>query len=235
MRDEMTLQGVFLMQDRAASYNEARSDIVKKRLGFVSDALALATEIVDLTGFPTAKHHAMRVLGVDILSTIATSVRVALWGNLPEGIAVLRCALETCAVLAATVQAQEYAVVAAEMQARTSRTCTYKKAIFALGEVGARINELHGRLSNIGGHANTTRFKFASYETEGQFYDRLGAALDPSCAELALFYTPDACLHLLESIEKAYLQDSRTCPCSDRLLNLRDRCPDVKLGSTGAA
>lgn len=103
-------------------------------------------------------------------------------------------------------------------------------------DAGSKIDELHGRLSNIGVHCSSTRLKFASYELSGQFYDRVGAALDPSSAELALCYAPDACLQFLESIEKAYSQDSRTFPCPDRLSGLRERFCEVKArGSEGAA
>jgi hypothetical protein len=236
MADETTLQTVFLMQDRAAGYNEAHSDIVKRRLGFVSDAVSITTSVLSSPGFRDDKQHALRALGLDALSSVAASVRLALWGDLPDSIALLRCALETCAILAAAVETQEYDVVTAEMLAGRMRKYSYRQAISRLGDAGSTIGELHGRLSNIGAHSSGARLKFASYELNGQSYDRVGAALDPSSAELALFYAPDACLHLLESIEKAYSQDSKTCPWANRLSYLRQTFGEVKAGnSQGAA
>lgn len=222
------LQDIFSMQDLAASQNQAQSEIVRKRLAFASDAVGLATAALGSTGFASNKQHVLRVLGVDAVSAIVTSTRVALWGDLPEGIALLRCAVETSAILAAVVETENYAVMADEIQAGGARKWTYKVAIGKLGDVGVRIKTLHGRLSNVGSHANPKRFQFASYQLEGEFYDRLGAALDPARVELALFWVPDACLHLLESIEKAYSQDFRVCPGSDQLSRLRNRFDSVK-------
>lgn len=228
MPNEAALKAVFEMQDLAAIQNEVRSSLVQLQLAFVSDAFDLAVEALNATNFRAEKHHALRVLGTDILSSLATSARISTWGNCPESIAVLRCALETCAILAATVEAQDYDTVTAEIQAGRSNQYTYAESFLKLADVGARMRGLHGRLSNIGSHANARRFRLASYQLDGKFYDRVGAALDPSLAELGLNFAPDVCLHLLESIEKAYLQDSRAFPNPDRLLRLRDRFLDLK-------
>jgi hypothetical protein len=118
----------------------------------------------------------------------------------------LRCALETCAILAATVETQEYEGLAVEMRSKRMAQYSYSEAISQLGDLGGRIDFLRGRLSNIGAHSTSTRFKFAGYEFEGRSYDRIGAALDPTSVELALRWAPDACLQFLESIEKALVR-----------------------------
>jgi len=70
--------------------------------------------------------------------------------------------------------------------------------------------------------------KFTSYELNGERYDRLGAALDPESAEMALSLVPDVCLHLLESLEKTYSQESSEFPLANRLKDLRKRFAEAK-------
>lgn len=66
--------------------------------------------------FSAPKQHSLRVLGVDAVTGIVSSVRVGLWGNLPEAAALLRGALEAAAILAAAVQSRGYESVAHEIQ-----------------------------------------------------------------------------------------------------------------------
>jgi len=70
--------------------------------------------------------------------------------------------------------------------------------------------------------------KFTSYELDGERYDRLGAALDPKSAELALAYGPDICVHLLECLEKTYSQDLLEFPLADQLRALKERFTEAK-------
>ncbi len=232
MGNEITLGDLFQLQDRAASHNLQESNLVAKRLVFVDEATTLAVKILTSMKFLDHKQHALRVLGTDTISSIITSARVGLWGNLPESIVLLRSALETSAVLAAVVEGQEYQVVTAEMGTSKMRKYSYKEAISRLGDLGSRIDYLRGRLSDIGAHSTGTRFKFESYQLEGQTYDRLGAALDPSSAELALSFAPDVCLHLLDSFEKAYSQESSGFPGLERLTVLREKFGDAKSWNT---
>jgi hypothetical protein len=232
MADEITLEVLFQLQDRAATYNRENSVIVQKRLAFVSEAITLAAMVLTSMRFSDHKQHTARVLGTDAISSIVTGVRVGLWGNLPESIALLRSALETSSVLAAVVESQEYEAFSAEMGTTRMRRYSYKEAVSRLGNLGSRIDYLWGRLSNIGAHSTGTRMKFASYQLNGEAYDRLGAALEPESAEVALSYAPDVCLHLLESFANAYSQDSTNFPELERLTDLRASFRDVKSWNT---
>jgi len=73
----------------------------------------------------------------------------------------------------------------------------------------------------------------ASYEINGEWYDRLGATLDPQSAELALTYVPDVCLHLLECLDKTYSQDSLECPFAGQLRALKERFAEAKSWDPG--
>jgi hypothetical protein len=220
---DMNLHAIFRMQDKAAGLNETRSDVVKQNLGIISDAVALVSEILTSATFADHKQHCLRVLGADALSSIITSVRVGLWGNLPESIVLLRCALETCAILAATVEERAYESVAFEIGSKRMSGHSYKASIAQLGDLGRRIDCLHGRLSDIGAHSSSTRFKFAAYECDGVWYDRIAAAIDPSSVELGLRWVPDVCLQLLQSLETAYLESGTAFPQAERLAVLQTR------------
>lgn len=183
--------------------------------------------------FSDHEQTTLRVLGTDAISSFVASVRVGLWGNLPECIALLRSALETSSVLAAVVITQEYEAFAAELGTTRMRRYRYNESVSRLGDLGPRINSLWGRLSNVGAQSTATRMKFTSYQLSGETYDRFGAALDPRSAELALSCAPDVCLHLLESFANAYSQDSADFPELKRLTGLRASFSDVKSWSIG--
>ena len=235
MLGDLTLDALFRLQDRASKYNYEKSGIVQRRLAYVDDAVRLACGVLTSTQFPPHKKTAIRVLATDVISGIVTSSRIGLWGNLPDSLALLRTALETSAILAAVVDGQEYQAVMCEIQAAKMRRFSYDEAVGRLGELGSRLKSLRGRLSNIGPHSTGTRMKFTSYELNGQRFDRLGAALDPESAELALAYVPDVCIHLLECLEKTYSQDSLEFPLADQLRVLKERFTEAKNWDSGAA
>jgi hypothetical protein len=99
----LTLDEVFRGQDAAAAHNISSSAVVRQRLDFLRGAVVVASEILTTLPFTDEKQHTIRVLSVDAWSSLLTSVRVGLWGNAPESLAVLRCGLETAVILAAAV------------------------------------------------------------------------------------------------------------------------------------
>jgi hypothetical protein len=228
MTGQITLETLFWLQDQASKHNHEKSRIVQRRLAFVGDAVRLACAVLASTHFPPHKQTAIRVLATDVIASIVTSTRVGMWGNLPDSVTLLRTALETSAILASVVEAQEYQAVTCEMQTAKMRRFSYDEAVGRLGELGSRLKSLWGRLSNIGHHSTGTRMKFTSYELDGERYDRLGAALDPKSAELALAYGPDICVHLLECLEKTYSQDLLEFPLADQLRALKERFTEAK-------
>ncbi|MBI4479382.1 MAG: hypothetical protein HY651_05115 [Acidobacteria bacterium] len=228
MSDEITLEALFRLQDRALKYNWENSPILQKRLVFISEAVRLAYEILTSMRFAAHKQTAIRVFCGDAFSSIVTGVRVGFWGNVPESIALLRCAIETSAILAVVVEEQAYEAATLEMGTSRLRRFSYDAAVSRLGDVGLSISSTWGRLSNIGPHSTGTRMKFSSYELNGESYDRPGAALHPESAEHALSLVPTVCLHLLDSLEKSHSQDSAEFPFAERLRSLWTRFADVK-------
>jgi len=228
MTDEITLATLFQLQDEALNHNRQNSAKVQRQLDFIGEAVALACSVLTSIQFPAHKQTVIRTLGGDALSSIVVSVRLGLWGDLPESVALLRSGLETCSILGAVVALRQYEVATYEIEASRLKRFSYEDAVSQLGDVGSRIKALHGRLSDVGAHSSGTRMKFASYELNGQRYDRLGASLDSELAELALSCAPDVCLHLLASFEDAYSQDSLQFSFESRLDKLRTYFGRVK-------
>lgn len=168
------------------------------------------------------------MLGADALTGIVTSVRVGLWGNLPEAAALLRSSLETTSILAAAVESNRYVSIASEISAANLKRHSYEQSVATLGQLGRSINYLRGRLSELGAHSTGTRLKFASYQINGERFDRVAAALDPESAELALSMAPDVCLHLLETCEKAFDQEQSEFVQRSRLQRLREGFRECK-------
>jgi hypothetical protein len=232
----ITLEGLFRFQDDAAAHNTANSVRLRRLLDFVRESVGLLAHTLGSMRFSAHKQHTLRVLGADAVTGIVTSVRVGLWGNLPEAAALLRSSLETTAIFSAVVQENRYESIATEVFAARLKRHSYEKSVTQLGELGSRINYLRARLSEVGAHSTGTRLKFASYRLDGQVFDRIGAALDPESAELALSMAPDVCLQLLEACEKAYAQDRLEFPDPAGLAELRAGFADCKESpDTGAA
>lgn len=224
----ITLEALFRFQDDAAAHNTASSVRLRRLLDFVRESVGLLAHAMGSMGFPAHKQHTLRVLGADAVTGIVTSVRVGLWGNLPEAAALLRSSLETTAILSAAVQASRYESIAAEIAGAKLKRHSYRKSIDQLGELGSRIDYLRGRLSDVGAHSTGTRLRFTSYRWQGQPFDRFAAALDPESAELALSMAPDVCLCLLSACESAYDQDHIEFPDPAGLGKLRARFADCK-------
>ena len=178
MSREITLEALFQLQDEAVTYNSAHSKVAQKGIALISDAIELAFAILTSMQFEEHKQTAIRVFGTDAISSIVTGTRVALWGNLPDSIALMRCALETAAILAAIVEERMYKTTTLELQKGngTFQRFSFNDAIKRSGEIGSRIDYTWGRLSNIGPHVTPTRLKYASYVLNSQSYDRIGFA-----------------------------------------------------------
>jgi hypothetical protein len=224
----VTLEALFKFQDDAAIHNTAKSVACRNLLEFVREAVGVLADVFDSMHFADHKQHTIRVLGADALTGIVTSVRVGLWGNLPEAAALLRSSLETTSILAAAVEGDQYVSIATELSAAKLKRYSYDRSVAKLGEVGRRIEYLRGRLSDLGAHSTGTRLKFASYRLDGDHFDRVGAALDPEATELALSMAPDVCLHLLETLERAFAQDRSEFAQSPRLEALREAFGNIK-------
>jgi len=180
MNDEPTIQDFFGFQDEALKYN-SDSILVQKRLSFISDALQICWAVLTSMQFEENKQTAIRVLGVDAISNIITGTRIALWGNLPDSVAVLRCALETAAILGVMIDERKYETANNEVAGKTGKfsELAFQDVVRQSDDLGKRMSSTWGRLSNIGPHSTPVRMKHASYDFNGTRFDRIGYPEQP--------------------------------------------------------
>jgi hypothetical protein len=232
---KIAMERLFQFQDEAAVYNVAHSERLRRLLAFVRESVALLTEIFHAMHFSAPKQHTLRVLGADAMTGIIASVRVGLWGDVPEAAALLRASLETTVILYFAVETNQYESIASELSSGRLKRHKYQSSVEGLGELGPRIARLRGALSELGAHSTGTRLKFSSYEMDGNQFDRVAAAYDPAGAELALSMVPDVCLQLLDACERAHNQDSLVLPDPHGVAALRASFADSKRATNSEA
>ena len=133
-----------------------------------------------------------------------------------------RTALETLTIMACVVEEGAFRAFDFEMRSRL-RHYSYGQCHERLGDRGERLNFLHGRLSDVGGHTSRNRLKFAEFKIDGVSYDRLGFAADGDASETALLLIPDSLQYLAAILHASFAQEQRVFPWEQRQAELNAR------------
>ena len=216
------LEDVFRSQQEALASNLSAAR-VRELLVYIRDFAALVTDALEGLDFTEPeKQTVLRVLAVDSLSSLFVACRAGLWGNVPEAAVLTRTALETLTIMACVVEEGAFRAFNFEMRSRL-RHYSYDQCHARLGDRGARLNVLHGRLSDVGGHTSRNRLKFAEFKIDGVSYDRLGFAPDGDFSETALLLIPDSLQYLAAILHASFAQDRRVFPWDQRQTELNAR------------
>jgi hypothetical protein len=205
--EKIGLERLFNAQDEVLQEHLASSEDLKQAADFISVSVSLNMDILQSMRFEENKQTAIRRLAVDSISHTVVAVRLGLWGDLPESLAILRSAIESNAQLQFVVKEQMYETFAYEMERKLDRT-SFDTSIAGLGDLGKRIRIIHGRMSDIAAHSTASRSALVSYKFEGEFYDRVGFARNVDNAEFALFYCMDSSMMPTEAFVWAYEQEN---------------------------
>ncbi len=206
-----------------AQLSNLSSGRVAELLGFVRDFAGLITDTLESLGFEDpAKQTVIRILSNDSLSSLLVACRVGLWGNVPDAAVLNRTALETLTILTCVVEEGAFHAFDSEMRSRLRRF-SYGACHTRLGDRGQRLNSLHGKLSDVGGHTSRNRLKFAEFKMDGVSYDRLGFAADADASETALLLIPDSLHYLAAILHASYAQERRAYPLEERHAELNAR------------
>ena len=220
--EQPSFDRIFNLQDQVMTDHLSASEFAKKAYRLISDATHLNVSILETMQFDPEKQNAVGTLAMDSVPPIIVAVRVALWGNMPESLAVLRAALENCAQLQFVVRKRKYKTATYEMD-NQFRQLEYKNVFDSLGTVGEKIKEIHGLISETAAHSTATRLKWNSYEHEGDTFSRVGFARDTEKAELPLFYCMDVCLLVTDALVQAYEQDQLPFVWSENVSEMLER------------
>jgi hypothetical protein len=195
------LGGLFDAQDTVLRDHLAGSDLIRDGFQLISDATGLAIEILGRLTFPTQKRNVISNFSNDAISAAVLSTRIALWGNAPETLAILRPALERCVQLAYVVREKKYVVAWHEIETGSFKQVSYDVAASAMDRSCKQWRQLHGHFSELAAHATAKRLHWSDYERNGQQFARVGLAHDPDAVLLCLYYCMDVvpivlgCLH----------------------------------------
>ncbi len=185
------------------------SKVLRRAWDVLSEAFGLGYEMLHSMKFTPEKQTVVRVLAGDSLSHLIVGFRIALWGDLPESMSVLRGATESYAQLTFVVENQLYSVAAHELLEGRFNKIKFENVLRKLGKLGKAIAKTHGRISNVASHSTATRLAQAEYMLDGKTYDRFGFALDASSTELPTYHSVVVCNGVLHSIWKAHRQEDR--------------------------
>ena len=220
--NKLGLNEVFRLQDEAAKRHLAQSELLRLAYGVISDAIDICAKSLMNAKFPAEKQTAIRRLGVDCLSHLIVSMRVGLWGALPESLSVHRGAIESAGQLLYVVKNQTYRTAVTEMR-RKFDTVRYKTVFTELGNMGASMDKLHGRFSEMASHSTAMRSQFVQYEFDGTEYDRLGFAVESRFAEFVAYYSMLVVMMVCDALFLAHQQEERELALSQELLAVLGR------------
>jgi hypothetical protein len=204
--NDQSIDRVFSLQDEVMKKHLAISAFARNAYTLISDVVKLNVYIIEKMHFRQDKQDAVGAIAVDSIGPVIVGVRVALWGDMPESLTVLRSAIESCARLQYVVQEQKYQTAVYEMR-DGFKQLEYKKVVRQLDRLGTKIDRLHGLISDAAAHATANRLKWNTYDHKGDTYFRVGFARDIEKAELPLFYCMDVCLLVADALRQAYEQE----------------------------
>ncbi len=112
------------------------SEFARSAYQLISDVTDVNMRILEKAQFqPEEKQDAVVTLAIESLSPAIVAVRVALWGNMPESLTVLRSGLESCAQLQFVIQERQYETAVYEMNRKFDRL-GFQSASSGLGKLG---------------------------------------------------------------------------------------------------
>ncbi len=223
---KLGLDELFGLQDAAAEAHLAESELLRRAYLLLSDVVAFNARILHTTQFEAEKQTVVRTLAVDTLSHVIVAIRLALWGALPESLAVWRGALESGAQLKLVVEGQRYKSFIHEMTRKLDRV-SYEAAFSQLGELGASIEKLHGRISEMAAHSTAKRLALVAYEFEGKDFDRFGFARKLEHALYPTYYYMVLAMMVSDALYVAHEQENRPFPLATELSLLLSRFDSI--------
>jgi len=203
------LDAIFQQQDEVLHEHLDRFSFLRDAYSLLSDAVYLAGMVITQMRFGDRdKQDAVASLAIQSLSPSIVAIRVGLWGDVPESLAVLRCAVESCARLQLVVRERKYKTAVLEMDNQKFEQLDFDCVSRDLGDFGQKIRKLRGLISNTAAHATAKRLIWNHYEHKDQTFFRAGFARNLQGAELTLFYCMDVCMWLTDALRRAHEQDN---------------------------
>jgi len=200
----ISLADIFALQEVAAKRNLEVSDRLQQAFATLSDCIGLGYEILHGMTFVAEKQTVLRAFAGDALSHVLVGFRVALWGDLPESMSILRGATESAAQLLYVVENNLYALAVSEFASKKFKRIKFENVLHNLGETGKAMAQSYGRISNLATHSTVSRLAQAEYEIDGETYDRFGFAIDANAAHLPAYHSLLVAQLVIYALAKAH-------------------------------
>jgi hypothetical protein len=231
---------LFKQQDEALSDNLAADPLMREVFELLSDACYLSIDILRKMPFDGDKFDVLSTFAIDSISATVIATRVALWGNPPEAMSILRCAIERSAQLMYIVGEGKYRTAGYEINDGSFKRVSFESAVNAMGDLGKRIEKLHGLISGGMAHATVIRLGWSLYDRDGTQHARVGSSNDFKGALACLSHAADVLIVVLDRLSTAYAEDhivfefaSSVTALNDRYLAFKPKCEQLLAAVTG--
>jgi hypothetical protein len=223
------LNGLFEAQDLVLREHLEGSDLIRDGFQLISDATGLAIEILGRLTFSDQKRSVISNFSNDAISAAVLSTRVALWGNAPEALAILRPAIERCIQLAYVIRERKYKIAWHEIETGSFKQVSYDVAASAMSNFGKRYRQLHGHFSELAANATAKRLHWSDYQHNGQQFARIGLAYDQGAVLLCLYYCMDIVPTVLGCLHDASTEEGPVPEIEKRVGDIVQRLREIKV------
>lgn len=197
--------------------------MIVEACGILSDACHLSMEILSKLPFVGEKFDVISTFAIDCVSASVVAVRVALWGNPPEAMSILRCAIERSAQLMYIVGEAKYKTAGYEIDKGSFDQVSYETAVKKMGTLGQRIDKLRGLISGDMAHATVVRLRWSVYEKDGKQCARIGSSNCFPGVLGCLSYAMDVLIVVLDRLRAAYAGDNLPFEFEGTVNQINDR------------
>jgi hypothetical protein len=231
----VNLNELFAFQDRTLAQHLSSSKVFSDTFNVISGACSLITDMVPNLAFQREKKGVLALFSVEILTAASVATRLALSGNTPESLGILRFAIERCAQLLFVVSEKRYKTAMYEIDSGFDQV-SYEEAFSSMGDLGHRIKRLHGEISEAAAHASAARMNWYSSQQEDKIHFGPGYQHEDERVAVCLEWCLDS-LHIVihcvrlahEQDELAFKWDEQCSSLSQSYVALK-RQYDLKLG-----
>jgi hypothetical protein len=214
---------LFSEQDKTLLNHLSGDPLIAEAYHLTSDACCLSIKILSQLPFVGEKYDVISTFAIDAVSATVVAARIALWGNPPEAMSILRCAVERSAQLMYIVGEAKYKTAKYEMEKGSFNHVSYDTAVASMGDLGKRITRLHGLISGSMAHATVNRLGWSLYEKDGNQCARIGSSDNPGGCLACLSQGMDVLIVVLDRLRASYVEDNLKFEAGDALEALNDR------------
>lgn len=223
----MNLRQFFESQDKTLETHLSSSKLFRESFDVISNVYSLITDAIPQLPFQREKKEVLGIFAVEIATAVCIATRLALSGNTPESLSILRLAIERGTQLVFVVSEAKYKTALYEVENGFDQV-SYETAFRSMGDFGKRLERLHGQISGTASHASAIRINWYSLERDnkvlfGPVYER-----EDDRVAIALEWCLDSLVIVADCLAAAYKQESLPFRGAEQYATLWDSYRSLK-------